>query len=97
MKKFDCEVESRAAAAESSTSEPCETVIQEIPSAESHFSSGLGRIMYRPAYHPIFGSASEFDNQLRVLEGGVENVRASLHGDYLMSGFHALCPVALTG
>ena len=52
----DWEVESYAAAAANSTSQPHETIIQENPSAESQLSWGLGGISCRPAYHPMFGS-----------------------------------------
>ena len=54
-------------------------------------------IAYRPAYHPMFGSREEFEKQLSVLEGGIHNLRSSLQGDYVMSGFQALCPVAFSG
>ena len=94
----DREVESPAAAAVSAdaTLQPRGTVVQQSTPAGSHFSSGMGRIAYRPAYHPMFGSHQEFENQLSVLEGGIRNLRSSLQGDYVMSGFQALCPIAFS-
>ena len=54
----DWEVESYAAAAANSTSQPHETIVQN-PSAESQLSCGVGSISYRPAYHPMLGSETE--------------------------------------
>ena len=51
---IDCEVESYAAAAANSTSQPRETAVQENPSAESQLSCGLGRVSYRPASSDVW-------------------------------------------